>query len=149
MTTESLFGESLLPHTEIQFGAFARQRLRPMTGARARSSEIRQAYLEWAAARGGGTISFHNMRRSLEAKGYRHLQSNGVWYLDVELLPATSPPPDHAAGVESSELHREVLSMLSERDFRERARAREMLRAIDQSIAQLETLRGILRKAAR
>jgi len=73
-----------LPHAiNADFERFYRAHLRRVTGARIRSTSLRDAYLRWAAQENAVSLTFNQISRFMEIIGHRRMRSNGVQVLDL------------------------------------------------------------------
>lgn len=128
---------------ELQFSEFYREKLRPMIGQRIKASDLRNAYLDWAAKKGRGSLSAVAIARLMEKRGHTRRRSNGVRFLDIEL--------NSGGGGSGNPLMAEAASMVlnamgrqSDRERLLRARLRDMAAQIDSLVDQLQRLQRVV-----
>lgn len=65
--------------------------------ARVRSPLLHQAYCNWAEARGERPLSLKRFGDAMRWRGFERKQSNGIWWLGIDLLPSPRPLHDDVA----------------------------------------------------
>jgi hypothetical protein len=77
--------------------AFLEARTRRAFGARTQSAVLHQEYLEWSPKNGCAYMTNNMLTRRLKELGLRTIQSNKIFWVDLELLPkATGNSTDGA-----------------------------------------------------
>jgi hypothetical protein len=68
-------------------GRFLAACTRTAPGKRVQSSKVYEVFLAWGRLNGGVQWTQTMFSRALRLRGYKRLQSNVVWWLDLELTP--------------------------------------------------------------
>ncbi|CAN5202402.1 hypothetical protein BH10PSE13_BH10PSE13_00070 [soil metagenome] len=126
---------------ELQFSEFYDSQLRPAMGQRIGSTELRHAYLEWAAKRGRGALSFREIGRLMAKRGHRKITSDGIKYLDVQFTDGTaSAALDPLLGAATT-MVLDALAGQHDRERQARLRIIAISQQVDALIEQLQQLR--------
>ena len=129
---------------ELQFAEFYRENLRPMIGQRIRATELRNAYMAWAEAKGRGSLSARAIAQLMDRRGHGRLRSNGVRYLDVELSAGAHVNEGTPLMADAAAIVLSALAHQGERERLIRGRSREAAEQVDGLIEQLLRLRRFL-----
>ncbi|MBY9062315.1 bifunctional DNA primase/polymerase [Sphingomonas yunnanensis] len=73
-----------------QLGRFLEECIRPADGSRAKSSELFALFTAWAKANGAAEWQQMGFTKAMEDRGFENKRSNGIQWLDIEMIKAVS-----------------------------------------------------------